>query len=53
MAQLNRRSTVTATSKSKAKAIAAKENSRAMAMHALLITATLLGGLLIITQITH
>lgn len=37
--------------KSKAKAIAAKENSRAVATHALLITVTVLGGLLALTQL--
>lgn len=47
MAQLDRRSTT------KAKAIAAKENSRAITVHALLITAVVLGGLLALIQITQ
>lgn len=49
MARLNRQSTTTA----KAKAIADKENSRVIAMHALLITATLLGGLFTLMHIIN
>lgn len=47
MAQLNRRSTA------KAKAIAAKENSRAITVHALLITAVTLGCLLAVLQLAQ
>lgn len=49
MARVNQRPANTA----KAKAIAAKENSRAMAMHALLITATILCGLFALTHLAN
>lgn len=47
MDRLNRQSKMTA----KAKAIAAKDNSRAITLHALLITAAILAGVLALTQI--
>lgn len=47
MARINR----TTTPKAKAKAIALKENSSAMATHALLIAATLLGTILALTSL--
>ncbi|MEW7007841.1 MULTISPECIES: hypothetical protein [unclassified Lentilitoribacter] len=45
MARLNQQKTA------KAKAIAAKENSQAVTMHALLITTTVLGGLLLASKL--